>query len=210
MRELLASDAPENALLSKELVEAAWKEARMCDSKWWQKYMEQVHLSPDFVRIAGTNHPVYEINPSGDNRYGPAVYVSSGLDTAAAEVGRVSLAHKRVFRVQSGEYFVFNQMRYCRDFPEERERLRVPRESGGYDACRALREKLECDSEGTISGIMYESTKTPDVPDLALWDPRNSEGLPSGFFGAGTTIDPRMIMQPGESIGGDLVNPDPF
>jgi len=181
----------------------------MDKQEWWRRYLVRVNLSGEFVRIAGTTHPVYSINPSGDNRYGPAIYVSSGFDTAAAEVGSGNLAGKALFPVHSGEYWVFDQTQYCHDFPDERDRLMAPRESGGYDACRTLRQRIERDSECTVSGIMYESTKKPDGLDFAFWDPRNSEGLPSGFFGSPLPIDPGAGGGPNRK-GGDLVNPDPF
>ena len=143
-------------------------------SDWWEEYLEEITVGPEFVRVAGTDYPPHSINPAGSGRYGKAIYIASGIDTALKEATS-SKTDQKAWEVTSGSYVVFNQRKYCQDHPVEARRLTAKEEDGGHGPCRDFRDRLEKDSGYNISGILYDSAKESGGINLAVWNPKGGD-----------------------------------
>ncbi len=152
-----------------------------------KRYLIEVHLNEDFLRISDQSYPVNSCNPSGSSRFHGvdqlAYYFASGLPTAKAEVyGSPEsglLPHHHAHGAIPGSYQIFDFNLLLQEHPESQPEYFPGGTQGGWDRCQELRNHLANDLG--CSGVLYPSQKHDGGVNTALW-PLDGKPLPEQFF----------------------------
>jgi hypothetical protein len=136
----------------------------------------------EWVAIRMKNYPPESVNPFRDGRFHhigePAYYAASGIQTARVEVfanpsGVIPETHE-VFSFPTGEYHLFNVVRFVEENPEASGLLDPSNPEHGQQL-RTVLEGMSC------SGVMYPSVRDKGGINASVW-PLEGTPLASGTW----------------------------